>query len=170
MDVERATSGWDALGALIRDARKRLGLSQTTVVELLTLDLEERGHPRVHQSLVSANEGGERWRDRPELVGAYTRVLRLDENEVRAALYGLPDGQPTMPPTFEAVVRSDPSLDDEAKAHIIKQYSLLRAATLHNRLHRKSSGLVSDEEMALIDQALGRGDDDPPRVGRSETA
>lgn len=178
MDVEHATNGWAALGALVRDARKQLGLSQTALVDLLNRDLEERDHPRVQQSVVSDNERGERWRDRPELVGAYTRVLRLGEEEVTATLYGVRRSRPATP-TLAEIVNSDPSLDEESKDHILRQYELLRAATMHNRLHRGKRAVadaperseVSDSEMALIEQHFAREQHDAgPDSGNTASA
>ena len=67
----------EALGALIRQHRRALRLSQTEVAELLGRS----------QTMVSENELGGRWD--VELLAPYARVLRIQTREICGVL-GLP--------------------------------------------------------------------------------
>jgi len=80
-----ASTGWDAVGTLIRHRREELGLSQGALARLLAEHLGES----VTQTTVSANEHGQRWRDRPELLGAYVVVLDLDMMQTLSIAHGL---------------------------------------------------------------------------------
>lgn len=120
------------LGALIRNARNALGLTQDEVVELVSVAADKR----ISQNKVSEHERG-RWGKGAieDYAAAYAHALRIPEEQMREVLgYTPPGGGPALP-TFEEQVRADPTLDDRSKEHLINQYALLQAASRHNRAH-----------------------------------
>lgn len=120
------------LGTLIRNARKALGLTQDQVVELVSVAADKR----ISQNKVSDHERGVWGRGAIEdYVGAYGRVLRISEDQLREVLGFTPVGAERPPPSFAEIVRGDPTLDQASKDHIISQYALLQAASRHNRAH-----------------------------------
>ena len=127
-----ASAGWDAVGTLIRNRRNELGINQATLADLLAAEL---GTP-VNQTTISANENGQRWRDRPELLGAYISVLRLDVLSTLQTVYGVglaAEQDRSDAPTFEELVRADSTLDEDSRQHLINQYGLLRRASAYAR-------------------------------------
>lgn len=124
------------LGHLIRDARRALGLNQEDVAEMVSVDAERR----LTQGKVSDHENG-RWQRGAieDFVGSYGRVLRISEERLKEVLGFIPPGSTPTPPTFEELVRSDPSLDERSKDHLINQYGLLQAASRHHRANPSSA-------------------------------
>lgn len=143
------TSEWGPVGALVKECRERVGLTQGELADRLT----EHLGMTVNQTTVSYNEQGRRWGRRPELQAAYIEVLGISEAEWRATLGYSP---PTAIPRsldFTAIVRADPALDEESKDHLINQYGLLRAATAHNRLI--TTGLAEGQPTREEIEAMG---------------
>lgn len=120
------------LGILIRTARKTLGLKQIDVAELVSTDTGRR----VTQGMVSDHENG-KWAkgNIEDFVGGYGRALRIPQEQLRDVLGHAPVGGSSPLPSFEELVKADPSLDDRSKDHLINQYALLQAASRHNRAH-----------------------------------
>ena len=118
-----ATDVDEALGGLVKKYRDLRGLSQATVAELLSRELDES----VAQNIVSENEKGRRW-SRKGLPAAYRRILGIPVAEMQAAM-GLPDEGDQVAPTFAEIVESDPTLSRAAKDHLINQYGLLQLAS-----------------------------------------
>jgi transcriptional regulator with XRE-family HTH domain len=133
--MDQSHDVWVELGALVKKAREDAGLSQPYVADLLAAHLGDK----FTQGMVSANESGQRWGGRGELIAAYARVLNISIVAVERALRLPPPRDASEPLTFADMVRADPSIDEESKRHLINQYGLLRAATAHNRT--RPSGL-----------------------------
>jgi transcriptional regulator with XRE-family HTH domain len=125
------------LGSLIRNARKALGFTQDDVARLVSVAADRP----LTQGKVSEHENG-RWQQGSieNFAAAYSHALRIPEETMRETLGFTPPGAQPPPPSFEELVRADPTLDEPSKDHIINQYALLQAATRHNRQHPSVAG------------------------------
>lgn len=124
------------LGELIRKRREEMGLNQVHLAGLVS----EEADRQLSQGKVSEHERGIWGRGALEtFAGAYGRVLRIPEDTLRAILGFTPLSAGTALPTFEEIVKADPSLDDDAKEHIIRQYALLQAASRYHRANPSSA-------------------------------
>lgn len=125
------------LGPLIRTYRSALGLTQADLSELVGQETGDGSRPS--QGKVSEHEGGE-WKKGAieNFAAAYGRALGIPEQEIADAIGFTPPGSSPPRPTFEDIVRADPSLDEASKQHMINQYGLLRAASRHNRTRSPS--------------------------------
>ena len=120
------------LGSLIKNARDALGLTQDDVAKTVSTATGRR----LTQGKVSEHERGIWGRGAIEdFAAAYGHALRISQEQMREVLTFTPPGTIPSLPSFEEMVRADPTLDERSKDHIINQYGLLQAASRHNRAH-----------------------------------
>lgn len=132
----RKSEAWRRFGGYVADLRESYGLSQERVAEMLN---EVTTRRRVYiQGEVSAFEHAHRLF--PEVVRDYIRAFDLDPWHVVALLFEDEPIEPAAHSTFDEVIDNDPTLSDEYKTHLKKQYPICQKATAMDRRHWGGGG------------------------------
>lgn len=114
-------------GELASRYRKQANLTQ----EFVAHELSETLGRKIDQTTVSKHMRGQGWTF--DLVPAYAKILGIPSEEMAAA-WGLDIGaRRPRPTTLADVVKSDPSLSNAAKKHLLNQYELLQMASRQER-------------------------------------
>lgn len=125
---------YEAVGQLVRRYREERGMVQAEVAAQVAPRLGRN----FTQGMVSKLEAGAGWSDNPELLGVFTDILAIPQDEMVAALGFSVPGEKAHPTSLVDVVAQDSSLSDAAKTHLINQYGLLQLASLQERKsHRR---------------------------------
>lgn len=131
-DDTALVDGWARFGSFVHMLRTRYDWTQSHVATYLNqVTRRERGY---QQGEISAYERGDRLN--PEVVRDYIVAFHLDSNDVMTLLVGVEDEDALEQhgdSAFSSVVDADPTLDDEAKLHMKRQYIFLQRASRRGR-------------------------------------